>query len=77
MSQLVCNTITVDVFMSLDAIAEEILLMRNAREEREFTEAAAAPPQPVELYIPSSEVGMMKKAMTVMTEDRPTCACII
>ena len=63
--------------MSLDAIAEEILLVRNAREERELTEAAAAPPQPVEPYILSSEVGMMKNVMTVMAEDRPTCACII
>ena len=48
-------------FMFLDP-AEEITLARYAREEREFTEAAAAPPQPVELYIPSSEVGDDEKS---------------
>ena len=41
---------------SINPIAEEILLARYAREEREFTEAAAAPPLPVELYVPSGEV---------------------
>ena len=40
----------------LDPIAEEILLARYAREEREFTEAAAVPPQLVELYTPSGEL---------------------
>ena len=49
-------------FMVLGPLAEEILLARYAREEREFTEAAAAPPQPVELYIPSSEAGDDEKS---------------
>ena len=43
-------------FVFLDPIAEEILLARYAREEREFTETAAAPPRPVVLDIPSVEV---------------------
>ena len=43
-------------FVFLDPIAEEILLAKYAREEREFTETAAAPPRPVVLYIPSVEV---------------------
>ena len=43
-------------FNLLDPLAEEILLARYAREEREFTEAAAVPPQLVELYIPSGEL---------------------
>ena len=45
-----------DVHHVLDPLAEEILLARYAREEREFTEAAAVPQQPVELYIPSGEL---------------------
>ena len=40
----------------LDPIVGEILMARYAREEREFTETAAAPPRPVVLYIPSVEV---------------------
>ena len=49
----------------LGPLAEEILLARYAREEREFTEAAAVPPQPVVLYIPSGELwGDNKKMIT-------------
>ena len=44
------------LFVFLDPIAEEILLARYAREEREFSEAAAAPPRPVIQYAPSEEV---------------------
>ena len=40
----------------LDPTAEEILMARYAREEREFTEIAAAPPRPVVLDIPSIDV---------------------
>ena len=60
----------------LDPLGEEILLARYVREEREFTEAAAVPPQPVELYIPSGELwGDNKKNEN--NEVRPTGACII
>ena len=37
-------------------MAAEILLARYAREEKEFTEAAAAAPRRVELYNPTGEV---------------------
>ena len=37
------NTITLEVLHVIDPLAEEILLASYASEDREFTEAAAAP----------------------------------
>ena len=46
------------------------MLARYAREERELTEAASVPLQPVELYIPSGELwgegGVMKKIIIIV-----------
>ena len=50
------NTIALEVLHVLDPLAEEILLARYASKDREFTEAVAALPLPVELYIQSGEV---------------------
>ena len=59
----------------LGPLAEEILLARYAREEREFTEAAAVPPQLVELYIPSGKLwGRVMKKNNHNNEVRPTGA---
>ena len=69
--------------MFLDPIAEEILLARYAREEREFTETAAALPRPVRRYAPSVEVGdndlglheqkILKRAVRILA----TCLLIL
>ena len=50
-------------FVFLNPIVGEILMASYAREERESTETAAAPPRPMVLYIPSgdNELGLHEK----------------